>query len=428
MNQISFTLCGDIFISQRLPNYDGFEAVSKLIKSHDCGIGNLETTVHKSDGYPAAFPGGGYSMASPDVLDSLKRMGIDILNTANNHAMDYGIGGLIATNKYLDEKQIIHFGTGVNLAEASMAKFVDTSNGRVAVIGITSSFHDSYAAGPQNQDMQGRPGVAPLKHKAIYGLTEEYYNQLVNIANISGINCYHSKAKVDGYLPADANFKFGSFEFVQNKENTLHTYPDANDMQRTERIVRDAARRSDMTIVSLHSHQFRNGDNRLPAEFMELFCRKCIDVGAQVIFCHGPHHIRGIERYKDGIIFHGLGNFIFQHEDMDLVPEELYCRYNMSRCTSDGIGELMDIRNDHGNRGLSINPATWQSFIPSLSYSETGIKVSLYPIELIHDSMRGLRGLPRLTKDLSVLEELQELSTAYSTKIKIDKKRGIAFV
>ena len=100
-------------------------------------------------------------MASPDVLDSLKRMGIDILNTANNHAMDYGIGGLIATNKYLDEKQIIHFGTRVNLAEASMAKFVDTSNGRIAVIGITSSFHDSYAAGHQNQDMQGRPGVAP---------------------------------------------------------------------------------------------------------------------------------------------------------------------------------------------------------------------------------------------------------------------------
>ncbi|MCS2306833.1 CapA family protein [Bacteroides thetaiotaomicron] len=109
-------------------------------------------------------------MAEPGCLSDLKRVGFNLFNTANNHAMDYGHKGLLATIKNLMNLDIPFAGTGINLAEACKPVFFESSNGRIALLGVTSSFHDSYAAGPQNQDMHGRPGVSPLKHRTIYEL------------------------------------------------------------------------------------------------------------------------------------------------------------------------------------------------------------------------------------------------------------------
>ncbi len=41
------------------------------------------------------------------------------------------------------------------------------------------------------------------------------------------------------------------------------------------------------------------------------FARAAIDAGADVIIGHHPHVLRGIERYRRGIIFYSLGNFTF---------------------------------------------------------------------------------------------------------------------
>jgi gamma-polyglutamate biosynthesis protein CapA len=39
--------------------------------------------------------------------------------------------------------------------------------------------------------------------------------------------------------------------------------------------------------------------------------REMVDSGANIIFGHHPHVFQGIEKYKDGIIFYSLGNFVF---------------------------------------------------------------------------------------------------------------------
>jgi poly-gamma-glutamate capsule biosynthesis protein CapA/YwtB (metallophosphatase superfamily) len=51
-------------------------------------------------------------------VGELKNMGIRIMTTANNHAMDGGPEGVFMTNRFLDEAGIAHAGTGKNLAEA----------------------------------------------------------------------------------------------------------------------------------------------------------------------------------------------------------------------------------------------------------------------------------------------------------------------
>ena len=418
---ITISLCGDIFISKRLPgsSYPGFDELYTFLHKHECRFANLETTIHKREGYPEAFPGGGYAMADPACLCDLKRMGLNIFNTANNHAMDYGHNGLLATIKYLTDLELPFAGTGRNLAEASKPAFFETSNGRIALLGVTSSFHDSSAAGPQNQDMQGRPGVAPLKHQAVYELSENHYKALLEVSRSIGINSYHEQAIKEGYLPRCENLKFGIYEFRKGVENRVHTAPNEKDLQRTIAAIADAKRQSDIVILSVHSHQFADGSKKNPPEFIKIFVRKCIDAGATIVVCHGPHVVRGIEVYNSGVVFYGLGNFIFQHEDVDYLPEEFYWKYGKTREQVTGVSEIMNNRSKNNTIGLCTQPDAWRSVMVSISCDLEYLEVRLFPIKIILEGRKGLKGLPVLTSDLSIIQEIKNLSIEFGTNIEM---------
>ena len=83
-----------------------FEYVAPIIKSADLAIGNLELTL-------AGKPFKGYpQFSAPDELAiELKRIGFDVLVTANNHSVDRGRKGIERTIKKLDSIQLIHTGT-----------------------------------------------------------------------------------------------------------------------------------------------------------------------------------------------------------------------------------------------------------------------------------------------------------------------------
>lgn len=350
METMQLSLVGDVLISHRLPQYEGIRDISNILRSQDCTIGNLETTVRENEGYPESFPGGVTCFCNPACLKDLKEAGFKMFSTANNHSMDYSHDGLLATIKYLDFFDIPHAGTGKNLAEAAKAAHYETAKGRISLINVTSSFHDSYLAGPQNQDVCGRPGVAPLRHKALYYLPKEDYEKLSDIAKKSGINSYHDQAIKEGYLKANEHLKFGSFDFEKGEDYHVETLPLDADMKRTIDVIEDARLDSDVVVVSVHSHQFLGKKDNSP-QFIEVFCRNCIDAGADIVFCHGPHLLRGIEAYHAGAILYGLGNFILQHEGMEYMPEEEYAKANTRRCDEKGVQHLFLKRNNNGTRG-----------------------------------------------------------------------------
>lgn len=425
MNDITLSLVGDVLISKRLPerHYAGMDSIVELLNRHECRFGNLETTIHNMEGYPEAYPGGMHAAAKPLCLEDLRRFGFNLFSTANNHSMDYSHGGLLATIKYLDKYGIPYAGTGRNLADASRYATCDCSNGRIALLSVTSSFHDSYAAGPQNQDMQGRPGVSPLRHKAIYELEEKKFDALQEIAKVTGISDYHNQAIKEGFMCPSTNFKFGVYEFKKGERNTVYTYPLQEDLERTVNEIKDAKYFSDVVIVSVHSHQFKGGNKEHPAEFIRIFAKACIDAGADIIVMHGPHLLRGIEIYKTGIIFYSLGNFIFQYEELDVLPEEFYNKYGVTRQTTTGVGNVMNIKSKKNTIGLSVEPKTWKSVLVSMSIKPELMKVNLYPIELIHGT-KGLRGLPVLSNDKSIIEHVAVLSKEFETNIVINNHLG----
>jgi len=98
---IKIALVGDLFITRALPSkgYDGLDEIVDLLNNHDVKFANLETTIHHKEGYPSAFPGGTWAMSDPRCIADIKRFGFNIVNTANNHSMDYSYGGMLTTLK-----------------------------------------------------------------------------------------------------------------------------------------------------------------------------------------------------------------------------------------------------------------------------------------------------------------------------------------
>jgi poly-gamma-glutamate synthesis protein (capsule biosynthesis protein) len=69
-----------------------------------------------------------------------------------------------------------------------------------------------------------------------------------------------------------------------------------------------ARRQADYVIVSFHWGKEASGTVQ---SYQRIAAHKAIEAGADVIVGHHPHVLQGIERYKNGIIFYSLGNFIF---------------------------------------------------------------------------------------------------------------------
>ncbi len=100
---------------------------------------------------------------------------------------------------------------------------------------------------------------------------------------------------------------------VTQKSNLLHDYDLAAE------IVLQHAVTHDIVVVSFHGGAEGNDVTRLPFGEEEYyneprgdvvrFARTMVDAGADLVFGHGPHVVRAMERYQDRLIAYSLGNF-----------------------------------------------------------------------------------------------------------------------
>lgn len=394
---IKIALTGDSLITRHLGDlpYEGFYKIQELLLSHDVRFTNLETCIRKNEGEPSLFPGGTYVYSSPSVLSSLKQFGFNLYSIANNHCMDYGINGLKAMLKYLDDNNLIYSGAGNNLYEAERPSFIDFKGKRVALVACTSSFHDSDAAGYQGKTSVGRTGVNPLRHTQKYYLTDSLFKSLKEIADISGVDSYHQQAIKEGYLPEKDCISIGGVNFYEGDSVSHVTHPREDDELRILSQIRDARRQSNAVILSIHSHQFKGSKEESPDFIVEL-SKKAIDNGASIVCCHGPHLLRGVEKYKNGIILYGLGDFILQNETVMTQPLDFHLKYKSSEVET---GLAFDLRSNNGKKGLVSDEKAFKSVIASICLEDDGSFISdkLYPVDLGFKKRRAESGWPVLS-------------------------------
>ena len=112
-----------------------FEKVAPILRQGDLVICNLETTLagEANEGF-TGYP----RFNAPEILaKNLKDVGFTLVSTANNHILDRGHRGLLATLDHLDEAGLLHTGAFRSPEERSRTLLMDVKGVKVAAIAAT---------------------------------------------------------------------------------------------------------------------------------------------------------------------------------------------------------------------------------------------------------------------------------------------------
>ncbi len=111
-----------------------FSLVREELLSADLTVGNLETVFAKDRPYSGELTG---FNAPAAYLDALKDCGFDVLVTANNHCLDMGTEGVMATAETIRDAGIEQVGTNLLPEERDRFLLLDANGIRIAILGYT---------------------------------------------------------------------------------------------------------------------------------------------------------------------------------------------------------------------------------------------------------------------------------------------------
>jgi len=194
--------------------------------------------------------GGNSFAADPRVLAGLRRAGFDVLSLANNHTGDFGLRALIDTVDRVAAARIAPVGAGRNLNRARQPAVVERN-------GIKFGFLAFNAIGETPAAGRDSPGAVRIRMPPRTGPLNE------------------------------------------------------TDLRAMQAAVRRLNAKADVVVVLPHwGDQYTNR----PVPEQPRVARALIDAGADLIVGGHPHWVQGIELYRDRLIAHSLGNYVF---DMD---------------------------------------------------------------------------------------------------------------
>lgn len=428
---LTLAVAGDAMARRRMSVRDdpAFTRLADRIRASDAAIVNLETTVHDFEGYPAA-DAGMYMRSPPETLDDLAEMGFRLFAVANNHVCDFSHGGMVATMRELDDRDLPYAGIGRNLADARSPAYLDTPAGRVALVSACSTYDDWTAAGPRGPDVRGRPGISPLDTDSHYVVPDAEVTQLRELSERLGLE-RRKRLNSEAGFPhpdTDTTFHFGgrdgeSMPFRTGDELRFERRVDEDHANAILDQISRADRQADWVFASLHSHDGpvgHFGEHDVPG-YVESFAHDCVDAGADAFLGHGPHVVRGIEVYDGSPIFYSLGDFVLHEESVTRLPGEMYRRYGFDDATP---ADVFDEREDL----LDAEEAFWESFLPVCEFSNGGVDaIRIYPVDLEQSRSRPRRGTPVEASGRRaerVLTQLADLSAEYGTEITVEDGVG----
>lgn len=214
----------------------------------------------------------------------------------------------------------------------------------------------------------------------------------------------------------------------------MRTYANPRDQEALLARIRDAAKRSDFVLASLHTHEGVNENwySDEPPEFIEEYAHKAIEAGADAFVGHGAHFTRGVEIYQGKPIFYNIGSLLMEFEAGEsIICPEMYEAYGYGPDAVPSDLHSNRIKDKDGNfigfgseRKFSLN------FLVDFSIQEKGkFTYEIRPLDL--DTRRDnplKRGIPVVGDSKAareVLERLETTSKKYGTQFVYDEKKGV---
>ena len=397
---LRIALSGDSILQRRLLSRTdlALRPLFDIVRAADVGFTNLEVLANDYRGDPALESGGSHLGAPAWVLDELVEAGFGLFATATNHSLDYGIAGLLHTIDALDRRGLTHAGMGRNLEDARRVAYHTTPNGTVALVSCASTFAKGQEASAQRPDMPGRPGLSPLRFDTVHEVTAAQLQILRQVAEGLGLEAQRRRVVQlgFGFEPEQGVLPLGPMNFRVGEAMALQTSPNEKDMAAIIRWVKEGRAVADLVMVSLHGHE-QGATEEDPAAFMQAFARRVLNEGADMVVCHGPHLLRGIEIHDGKLIFHGLGNLIGQNELVPRLPSDSYERFRAD--PADTPAALYARRTENDRIGFPSDRRFWETVVPVCSFASGRVTgVDLHPVSLGLGEARHLRGRPRLAE------------------------------
>ena len=435
---LTVTMAGDTMLTRRLSVYDepDFLKVAELFRGADVGFVNLEGSVRHWDEGAPGITQGTFMTTPPALLDDLKWFGVNMVSCANNHAFDYGDGGMMATIRHLDNSGIVHAGTGANLAEARALHYLDTPHGRIGLVAATGTYRPWNVAGAQRPDMPGRPGINPIGSKHTYQVDAEAFAQLERMHSGLGFDVANTRARSHFFsekeIPPDAAGRIDLFgnRFVRGKGFAASSDANEGDLADNLKWIGEAKRQADWVIFSFHFHEF-GGESFMtaktktaledPADFVKDVAHQAIDAGADIFVGHGSHTPLGVEIYKGRPIFYSVGNFIFQNETVQFFPDEAYRRFDLGPEATPA--DFLDARTDGGRKGHPAHSGFWENIVVQCKFRKDSLsEIRAFAVDQGYGRPRAQRGRPVLAAgDMAkrVLGRLARISERYGTEMRV---------
>lgn len=435
---MKIVMCGDMLFSSRNLAKRLDPKVVKILQGADSVFANAEFSTPRLGTPPGLCM---FLTSVPqDIQDEFVDLNIRLVGFANNHTADYGWQGCVGTLEAAEARKIQHCGIGRNLEDARKARFLDSPNGRTAVVAASSTWADRAVASMAGADTVARPGLCPLRWTHEYVLPKEQFEQLKKIDIMLGTKeSMDEVSRIETWEPSgEDHFKFGSamegfLPIRLGDKACVKTYVNEDDEKAILKSIRDAAKRSDFVIASLHTHEGINENwySPIPPSFVEEFAHKAIDAGADTFVGHGAHYARGIEIYKGHPIFYNLGSLLMEFEPGEsMISPEMYHTYHLP-----ADSRPSDL---HGNRAKDAD-GNWKGFYSerrfSLNYMVEAEKINgsisykLIPLDLDMRRENCLeRGLPEIPGEKGgkeIADFLTKMSEKYGTKIVYDRENGM---
>lgn len=320
---VTLLLLGDVSPEQRADPTTALEHTGATLHAADVVYGNLEGLLVKSEGPDKDIPDkSGWQHIGPEAVKALKAGNIAVVGVANNVA--YGPANIVKSLAVLDANGILHTGAGANIAEAHKPAIIERKGVRFGFLQYTAKWYDE----EQQIATATSPGVARLKSTD---------GKTVDPADLAQMREDIKKLRplVDVLVVSS-----------HNRDGLGRTTSAATPSDRG----RGGA--ASLTAPIPLGANFSQGE---PYERQVAYA--AIDAGADVVFGHGSHVVKGVEVYKDKPIMYCLGNFITDWIRMRPNKEGLVARVVVEGRKVTRVSLAPLTRDAENNNPLLLDPS-----------------------------------------------------------------------
>ncbi|HWE47054.1 MAG TPA: CapA family protein [Caulobacteraceae bacterium] len=415
---------GELLYSHPMANSPdpAFQAVAKLVRDGDVAIAEQEGPFLDLAHF-TGVPGNGGLIGDPDKAQDEKAMGISMVALANNHTTDWGWDGLKEMQRLLDDAGVAHAGSGRDLSDALKPGIQATPHGRIAMVSTASTFRPLANATDAFGDAPARPGISVLRLRRIDLVLPDQFAALRAVAIQSTRFSHHPpRADATEISLGGAAYRAGAAPGVLWEMN-------AYDHAGLMRAVQSAKRQSDYVIFTIHAHESPTGmddDNPQAAPFLTKLSHDAVDAGADFVYGHGQHSLRGIEIYKGRPIFYGVGAY-FLSGDIKVMSDSATDEYEGDNQPAPPKPSAH--REVTANPG-GVNPPVWyDGIVATTEYDGPVLKtIHIYPLDLGDTFDKARRGIPHVADAANaerILKKLQTISAPFGTRIEIEGSVGV---